>query len=286
MKTTQRLFLISEVCHRTGVNPVTLRAWERRYGLLKPKRTDKGHRLYSEKDITLIEKVLSLLHQGIAISQIKPALKTMTHLKPVDNLEDHFASYKARLFTGITHFDHHHLDKVYNELLSLYPMDMVTVKVIIPLLDELGKSWQNKAAAIAEEHFFSVYLRNKIGARLHHQMHTARGHKVIFGCLPKETHEFGLLLFALYCIQRQIFPVILGQNLPISELSHVCKKTHAQAIILKGHATEEDEQPLDKLSKQLKIPIFLFGSQASPSKEVKSLPGKFSEAFRLLSKSL
>ena len=55
----------------TGINPVTLRAWERRYGLIKPKRTPKGHRLYSVEDIGQIRRILQLIEQGVAIGQVK-----------------------------------------------------------------------------------------------------------------------------------------------------------------------------------------------------------------------
>ncbi len=57
------------VSSETGVNAITLRAWERRYGLITPKRTAKGHRLYTEQDIRLIRQVVALLNRGIPISQ-------------------------------------------------------------------------------------------------------------------------------------------------------------------------------------------------------------------------
>ena len=61
---------ISEVCQQTGVAAVTLRAWERRYGLIKPKRTPKGHRLYSQANIQEIIKIVGWLNRGVAISKV------------------------------------------------------------------------------------------------------------------------------------------------------------------------------------------------------------------------
>ena len=66
---------IRTVANLTGINPVTLRAWERRYNLITPQRTPKGHRLYTEDDVELIKQVLELLDQGISISQVKPLLE-------------------------------------------------------------------------------------------------------------------------------------------------------------------------------------------------------------------
>ena len=68
---TSAFFPTRVVSNETGVNAITLRAWERRYGLLTPKRTEKGHRLYTEQDIALIKKVVTLLDRGIPISQAK-----------------------------------------------------------------------------------------------------------------------------------------------------------------------------------------------------------------------
>ncbi|AGA34033.1 putative transcriptional regulator, MerR family [Thioalkalivibrio nitratireducens DSM 14787] len=69
------LFPIRHVCAETGVNPVTLRAWERRYGLIRPLRTPKGHRLYSTEDIARIKRILALLDEGVAVSQVGRVLE-------------------------------------------------------------------------------------------------------------------------------------------------------------------------------------------------------------------
>ncbi|AHE97613.1 MerR family transcriptional regulator [Thioalkalivibrio paradoxus ARh 1] len=69
------LFPIRHVCAETGVNPVTLRAWERRYGLIRPLRTPKGHRLYSTEDIVRIKRILALLDEGVAVSQVSRVLE-------------------------------------------------------------------------------------------------------------------------------------------------------------------------------------------------------------------
>lgn len=65
---------IREVSRRTGVNPVTLRAWERRYGLVVPQRTPKGHRLYSEAQVSRIQAILTWLGRGVAVSKIRALL--------------------------------------------------------------------------------------------------------------------------------------------------------------------------------------------------------------------
>ncbi|AZD10449.1 Transcriptional regulator, MerR family [Pseudomonas chlororaphis] len=62
---------IREVTRQTGVNAVTLRAWERRYELIVPQRTAKGHRLFSNEHVQRILKILTWLDRGMAVSQVK-----------------------------------------------------------------------------------------------------------------------------------------------------------------------------------------------------------------------
>ena len=67
---SQELFPIREVSRMTGINPVTLRAWERRYGLIQPMRTESGHRLYSRHDIETVNRILSWIERGVAVSKV------------------------------------------------------------------------------------------------------------------------------------------------------------------------------------------------------------------------
>lgn len=71
----QALYPIREVSRLTGVNAITLRAWERRYGLVEPVRTESGHRLYTDEHIEVIRRAVELTRQGVAISQVKSILQ-------------------------------------------------------------------------------------------------------------------------------------------------------------------------------------------------------------------
>ncbi|WP_145484535.1 MerR family transcriptional regulator [Yersinia aldovae] len=68
------IYSISEVAQLCGINPVTLRAWQRRYGLLKPQRTEGGHRQFNDDDITRIRTILGWIARGVPVSQIRPLL--------------------------------------------------------------------------------------------------------------------------------------------------------------------------------------------------------------------
>ena len=88
-------FPIRELSARTQVNTVTLRAWERRYGLLKPQRTAKGHRLYSEDDVATIERILALVARGVPMGKVKSLLQDDE--APAITLDDSSDSWQALL---------------------------------------------------------------------------------------------------------------------------------------------------------------------------------------------
>ncbi|MBA0219773.1 MerR family transcriptional regulator [Pectobacterium brasiliense] len=67
-------YSIGEFSQLCGINATTLRAWQRRYGLLKPMRTDGGHRLYSDDDVQQALKILDWVKKGVPVSQVKPLL--------------------------------------------------------------------------------------------------------------------------------------------------------------------------------------------------------------------
>ena len=68
------LYTIGEVALLCDINPVTLRAWQRRYGLLKPQRTDGGHRLFNDADIDRIREIKSWIDNGVQVGKVKSLL--------------------------------------------------------------------------------------------------------------------------------------------------------------------------------------------------------------------
>ena len=119
---------------------------------------------------------------------------------------------------AIIRFDEPGVEDTYNEAMSLYPIAEVTSKLVVPLLRELGRRWETAEGSVAEEHFFSVYLRNKLGARFHHRPTLpAAAPRLLAACVPGEHHEIGLLLFALAAHEAGLRVVLLGADVPLGE---------------------------------------------------------------------
>lgn len=259
------LYPIRTVSSLTGVNSITLRAWERRYGLITPVRTPKGHRLYTQNDIDLIHQVLELLDKGISIGQVKDYLKGKGKPATSKVQSDPWSNYQRRMLNAIVRFDTNALDQTYNDALSLYPVDLVTRHLIFPLLKELGLRWAEKEGSIAEEHFFGAYLRNKLGARFHHHAPNQEGPMLVAACLPGEHHEVGLMMFCLSALNQGYRLIYLGADTPLDELLVPLERSGAEAILLSGSIDPDPavfNRELSLVASQAGVPIFIGGRTA------------------------
>lgn len=262
----QEQYPIRTVAAITGVNPVTLRAWERRYGLFKPQRTPKGHRLYNQTDIELINRVVRLLDRGVSISQVNSHLQARPTTVDEDQpAESPWQEYHARAIDAIVCFDEEKLDSLYSEALALYPVDVVTDRLMAPVLASLGKRWEEAEGSVAEEHFFSAFMRNKLGARFHHRYKPAQGSKLLVSCMPGEHHEIGAMLFALAAHDHGYRIVYLGPDMPFTELDLTASRARCDAIVISGSVNPGKQSlrtDLRQLANSAACPVFV-GGQAS-----------------------
>ena len=139
-KPDEGIYPIREVSRLTGVNAVTLRAWQRRYGLVQPARTEKGHRLYSEQDIRQIGEILSWLERGVSIGQVK-GLLSEPHAQPVS---DHWQQTLEQFSQALLAFNQRKAEAELNDLLASYPFELVRSRVLQPLVERLLGLWRER----------------------------------------------------------------------------------------------------------------------------------------------
>jgi MerR family transcriptional regulator, light-induced transcriptional regulator len=260
----EELFPIRTVSSLTGVNVITLRAWERRHGLIRPVRTPTGHRRYRRADIDLINRAVILLDKGLAISEVRDSLGRADHAGRTgeSTADSPWNEYRARMFAAIGSFDEDGLEEAYSEALGLYPIEQVTRLLVMPLLAELGTRWERGDGSVAEEHFFGVFMRNRLGARFHHRTRAQSGPRLLAACLPGEQHEVGLLLFALTAHDYGLRPVLLGANMPLPELAAPVQRAHCSAVALSGSVAPDPRvlgTDLPRLVAAAGVPVFVGG---------------------------
>jgi DNA-binding transcriptional MerR regulator len=221
---------IREVARQTGVNAVTLRAWERRYGLIVPQRTPKGHRLFSAEHVQRIFTILTWINRGVAVSQVKQLLDTPQAFSEL--VENDWQVLRHTLFTAVTQLTERTLDDTVNQAMALYPPRTLCEQLLMPLLAELELHWQGQFGTQMERGFFYSWLRSKFGARLYHnnrQLHGAPLLLINHSDLPLEPHVW----LTAWLISSADCPVqVFDWPLPASELALAVDLLQPRGVLL------------------------------------------------------
>jgi DNA-binding transcriptional MerR regulator len=194
---------IGELSRRVGVTPEVLRAWERRYGLLSPARTDGGFRLYDEDDERRIRRMLEHLEDGLSAAEAaRLALAAPpARLDPTSATDDGsgaatVAALGEQLRQGLDRFDDVAANSMLDRLLGSHPLESVLRDAILPYLHDLGERWARAEASVAQEHFASALLRGRLLA-LARDWGRGRGPHALLACIPGDQHDLGLICFGL-----------------------------------------------------------------------------------------
>ncbi len=178
---------IGELSRRVGVTPEVLRAWERRYGILSPTRTDGGFRLYGEDDERRIRRMLQHLEQGLSAAEAaRLARADPARLDPATGTDDGSeaptaAALGEQLRHALDGFDDVGAHSALDRLLGSSPLESVLRDAVLPYLHELGERWARAEASVAQEHFASCAAARpsaRPGARLGARSGSARAARV------------------------------------------------------------------------------------------------------------
>jgi MerR family transcriptional regulator, light-induced transcriptional regulator len=238
---TTPLYNIKAVVQATNISPSTLRAWERRYNMCQPQRSDSGYRLYSDRDIAIIRWLKAQVDAGISISQAVTWLQSLMDESTNGNsvaLPDpsgrvleavhaavptpldvqNFAALHTRLLDALLVFNEGEVEQVLASAFALYPLEHVGEFVVAPTMVEIGERWHRGELSITREHYATNYLLQRLGAILRVVPNGYSGPLVWVGCAPGERHEMGVLLLCIY-LRRAGYQVrYLGQDLPPDDL--------------------------------------------------------------------
>jgi DNA-binding transcriptional MerR regulator len=266
---------IRDVARETGVNPVTLRAWERRYGLIVPGRTEKGHRLYNAEHVAKIQAILTWLNRGVAVSQVSGLLERRAAPPAVE--ENLWDTQRQHLLQAIAGLNERQLDDSFNACMALYPVQTLCEQLLLPLQAELEQRWQGQFGSSIEQVFWHSWLRSKLGARIYHHNRQHNGAPLLLINLSSRVLEPGLWFCAWLAAGSEQAVQVFDWPVPAGELSLALDSLQPSALLFYSSQRLDPEllrRHLPRLASSAGIPLLLGGPAASiHAAELADLPG-------------
>jgi DNA-binding transcriptional MerR regulator len=217
---------------RTGVSEDLLRAWERRYGLLRPERTAGGFRLYSEDDLHRVTTMTALLRDGMSAAQ---AAETVVGGRgPVPALAPQRAPLTAAreaLRAAVRSFEESAMETAIDQLVATVDIDVAIREVLLPTLVEIGTAWAAGELTVAQEHLAVGVLRARLMA-LGRGWDAGFGPRALLACPEGELHDVSLVMFGLALRRRGWRVTFLGANTPIADLEQARKAIAPDLTVL------------------------------------------------------
>ena len=264
MEATAGYVRIGELSRRTGVSPELLRAWEQRYGLLRPTRSDGGFRLYSPQDEHRVATMRSHLERGLSAAEAaRITLDEESTPAPAAELPV-LALGASALRAALDRLDESAAHAAIDELLSSFSVETVLREVVMPYLRELGDRWERGEASVAQEHFASQVLRGRL-LGLARGWDRGPGPRALLACMPGEQHDLGLIVFGLGLRDRGWRITFLGADTPLDTLSDTATTLQPDAVVLSATTPDRFESGRDALRRLARaVPLWAAGAGATP----------------------
>jgi MerR family transcriptional regulator, light-induced transcriptional regulator len=229
---------IGELSRRTGVAEPTLRAWERRYGLLQPARSSGGFRLYSDDDAARVRAMQEHLDRGVAASEaagLALAAPPEASGSPVEAIVRDLAA-------ALDSFDDVGAHAALDRALATLSVDAVLRDVLLPVMAEVGSGWQDDEAVIAREHFATNLVRGRL-LSLARGWDLGGGRRALLACAPGERHDIGLIAFGLALRARGWRITFLGADTPVGTLARAANLMNPELVVVAASKPERLDHP-------------------------------------------
>jgi DNA-binding transcriptional MerR regulator len=276
----------------------TLRAWERRYGILAPRRGENDYRLYSERDIATVAWLRERVESGMTISQAIALLRSLepgrrrgrksAQPTPAQAAAQAEASARLALDELVTALidrfvalDELAAKRLIIQALAVYTVEEVCLRIFTPALFASGQQWSEGRLSITVEHFASALIRSQLESLYQIAAREPAGPLVLVGCAPGELHEIGALMLALFLRRRSVRVVYLGQNVEAASLIQAIQAAKPACALLSA-TLPEHAAALAALSTEMQQaikpqPLIYFGGQgfAADPAQAERVPGLY-----------
>ena len=260
---------IGELSQRTGVSPDLLRAWERRYGLLRPRRTGGRTRLYSAADETRVRLMQRYIHDGLppaqAAEMVTAARLTVrpgqaASIPPADVAEAH-----EEMHASLDRFDETSAQRALERLFSTYSPLTVVRDVMMPYLHEVGERWAEGHVSVAQEHFATNFLHARLLA-FARGWDRGLGPRAVLACAPGEQHTFGLISFGVALHQLGWRITYLGADTTVAMIEEAAAHVTPDLVVVFAAMPERMAPIVDDLRRlSERWPTAIAGAGASPA---------------------
>jgi DNA-binding transcriptional MerR regulator len=243
------VYNMKAVEQQTGISAATLRAWERRYALVEPKRTASGYRLYSDHDVALLRWVRVQMDEGLTISRVVAMLAGLqggnetiliegddTHTLVKPNAPIPPSELAQALVQAFTDLDEDRADEILEQAYTIYTMPTVYVEVLAPALADIGEARQRSQIFGITEQFAVTYLRGRLQALLQAYTHFPGAQLIFVGCAPGERHEIGALIFAVMMRQQGYNVVYFGMDISVDDMVRVAVREHPAMVYFSANS--------------------------------------------------
>jgi MerR family transcriptional regulator, light-induced transcriptional regulator len=254
---TQPRLRIGELSRRVGVSPALLRAWERRYGLLEPARTDGGLRLYGPDDERRVRDMQAGLRRGLSAAEAARAA-----LSGSGGVQETGLS-SAPLTAALDAMDAEEAHLLLDRLFAIFTLETVLAEVILPYLHELGERWSRGEASVTQEHFASNLIRARLMS-LARSWGTGGGPLAVLACAPGEQHDLPLVAFGLALRGRGWRIAFLGSDTPAESMADAGGMLDPALVVVSAVTSEVFERSADELADLARSsPLAIAGAGAS-----------------------
>ncbi|EWT02471.1 transcriptional regulator [Intrasporangium oryzae NRRL B-24470] len=255
------MYTIKRAAELTGISVATLRAWERRYGVVHPQRTEGGYRLYGPDDVRALAIMNSLVNEGwsareaaqetlVRLSGERRAAPADAEVATIDRSElmgGAVAPVVSLLATRHTQADSddaeafvraaERLDaaaaaSVLDARFALGTFEHVVDSWLMPTLSRVGEAWAEGRLTVAGEHLVSYAVQRRLAAAYEAASGRVDGPTVIIGLPPGSRHELGLLAFAVAARRAGLATVYVGADLPVEDWVTAMEARQAGGVVM------------------------------------------------------
>ena len=266
------MYSVKAITSLTGLTAETLRAWERRYQCINPRRNANGRRSYSQTDLDKLKLLVTLTQNGHPISKIAnfscDQLRQFLKQAPEQNDLQHSNLFN-QIIEALQNYRIEQCERLLKRALLAYePLDYAR-DILLPALHQIGELWHDEKINIAQEHMFSSCVK-RIVLTMVNNLHQPSKHNpsMLFATPSGEMHEFGILIGCLIAAAQQYTCYFVGADLPGLDIVDASRHLNPDIIVIGMVKTPPEQQTLTNLSEVInfastgKTKIWLAGAGA------------------------